>query len=371
MINSNLDITSIELDSVFDAHVHLRQTGQLAELVTPHLAQGGISTAYVMPNTIPPITTTKMALAYRAELQALSPNTEFLMSLYLSPQLDVEEVQRAKSAGIVGVKSYPRGVTTNSSGGVESYEIYYPVFEMMEKLGMILNLHGEVPSNPHDGTCVLNAEARFLPKLLQLHQRFPKLRIVLEHATTRNAIEAVKSCGPTVGCTITAHHLTLTVDDWAGNGLNFCKPVAKFPDDREALREVIREGHPQFFLGSDSAPHPITSKLPNHPSTCCAAGIYTSPYLLPSLASIFESALPPPTSSSEIRQILSPIPLNRLNGFVSTFGRAFYGIEKNEKGHTLARDDEKIVELKITGERDHEVVVPFWAGRKLGWKLNT
>jgi dihydroorotase len=206
----------------------------------------------------------------------------------------------------------------------------------------------------------------------------------------------VKSCGPTVGCTITAHHLTLTVDDWAGNGLNFCKPVAKFPDDREALREVIREGsrehiisvslllfllnkssilselgHPRFFLGSDSAPHPITSKLPNHPTSCCAAGIYTSPHLLPNLASIFESAIPPPASSSETRQILSPIPLDRLNGFVSTFGRAFYGIEKKEKGHTLTRDDETIVQLKITGDRDHEVVVPFWAGRKLGWKLNT
>lgn len=143
---------------------------------------------------------------------------------------------------VLGVKSYPRGVTTNSEGGIESYEAYYPVFAAMEEAGMVLNLHGEVPSAAATNTCVLNAEPAFLPHLRKLHAQFPKLRIVLEHATTRAAVECVKSLGDTVACTITAHHLALTVDDWAGQSWHFCKPVAKYPDDRAALREVVREG---------------------------------------------------------------------------------------------------------------------------------
>lgn len=141
-----------------------------------------------------------------------------------------------------GVKSYPRGVTTNSEGGIESYETYYPVFEAMQEVDMVLNLHGEVPSSASSNTCVLNAEPKFLPHLRALHKAFPRLRIVLEHATSREAVECVKELGDTVACTITAHHLALTVDDWAGQSWAFCKPVAKYPSDREALHEVVREG---------------------------------------------------------------------------------------------------------------------------------
>lgn len=141
-----------------------------------------------------------------------------------------------------GVKSYPRGVTTNSEGGIESYETYYPVFEAMEQVDMVLNLHGEIPSDTATNICVLNAEAAFLPHLRKIHARFPRLRIVLEHATTKAAVDCVKSLGDTVGCTITAHHLALTVDDWAGQSFNFCKPVAKYPEDRKALQDVVKEG---------------------------------------------------------------------------------------------------------------------------------
>ena len=135
-------------------------------------------------------------------------------------------------------------MTTNSEGGIESYEAYYPVFEAMQEVDMVLNLHGEVPPSaaPGSNTCVLNAEPEFLPHLRKLHAAFPRLRIVLEHATTRAAVECVKSLGDIVACSITAHHLALTVDDWAGQSWHFCKPVAKYPDDREALHEVIREG---------------------------------------------------------------------------------------------------------------------------------
>ncbi|KAJ4472218.1 Dihydroorotase [Lentinula aciculospora] len=322
-----------------DFHVHLRQ-GVLSELVTPHVREGGFSTAYVMPNLKPPITTTDQALTYKATLEKIEPNVQFLMTLYLSPELTPDEIRNAKNAGIIGVKSYPRGVTTNSDGGIESYEAYYPVFEAMQEVDMVLNLHGE---NIH----ILNAEPSFLPHLHKIHSTFPRLRIVLEHATTRAAVEAVKACGDTVACTITVHHLDLTVDDWAGQSWNFCKPVAKYPDDRQALRDIVRKGHPRFFLGSDSAPHPPSNKSTCTPSCGCAAGIYTSPILLPLTAHILESFGA----------------LDRLEGFVSTFGRDFYKLPANGSKVMLQRASEEGYTLK------DESVVPFWAGKQINWTI--
>ncbi|KAF8351152.1 hypothetical protein F5887DRAFT_1058094 [Amanita rubescens] len=341
----------MDISSPADFHVHLRQ-GSFSELIVPHVRKGGFHLAYVMPNLKPPITTTDQALKYKAELERIDPSTEYLMTLYLSPELTPEEARKAKAAGIVGVKSYPRGVTTNSDGGIESYEAYYPVFEAMEDVGLVLNLHGEIPSDPKTNTCVLNAEPQFLPHLFKIHAAFPRLRIVLEHATTRAAVEAVKSCGPTVACTITAHHLALTVDDWAGQSFHFCKPVAKYPDDREALREVIREGHPRFFLGSDSAPHPPQSKSTATPTHACAAGVYTSPILLPLVAHLLESFEA----------------LHRLEDFVSTFGRNFYQRPATPKVVKLRRVSEgrKIEELY---QLDNNNLVPFWAGKAIGWEI--
>ncbi|KAJ1550606.1 Dihydroorotase, partial [Cladochytrium tenue] len=225
---------------VDDLHVHLRQ-GALMRAVTPLLEAAGVRTALVMPNLRPPITSTAQALAYRDQLQALAPSVLFLMTLYLTPELTPDEVRKAAAAGIVGVKSYPRGVTTNSDSGIEDYDRYFPVFEAMQDAGLVLNLHGEVPSDADKGTCVLNAEERFLPQLERLHARFPRLRIVLEHASTRAAVDAVRRLGDTVAASITLHHLDLVVDHWAADPHNYCKPVAKFPDDRDALREVIKE----------------------------------------------------------------------------------------------------------------------------------
>lgn len=285
---------------------------------------------------------------------------------------------------VLGVKSYPRGVTTNSEGGIESYEAYYPVFAAMEEVGMVLNLHGEVPSAAVTNTCVLNAEPAFLPHLRKLHAQFPKLRIVLEHATTRAAVECVKSLGPTVACTITAHHLSLTVDDWAGQAWHFCKPVAKYPDDRAALQEVVKEGeyralnrdrrpgggalsspgsnpgvhsitgHARFFLGSDSAPHPYESKSAAAPASACAAGVYTSPILLPLVAHLLESFGA----------------LEKLEGFVSGHGRAFYGRPAKEGGEriVLRRASRKVVAIEGYGAGTTHVV-PFWAGKEIGWEI--
>ncbi|EIM88476.1 Dihydroorotase [Stereum hirsutum FP-91666 SS1] len=347
--------TTISVASPADFHVHLRQ-GEMSALVTPHVRKGGFNLAYVMPNLKPPITTTDQALEYKASLEKIDPNVEYLMTLYLSPELTPEEIRKANKAGIAGVKSYPRGVTTNSDGGIESYEAYYPVFEAMEDVDMVLNLHGEVPSDAATNIHIINAEPSFLPHLVKLHARFPKLRIVLEHATTRAAVETVKSLGETVACTITAHHLTLTVDDWAGQSWNFCKPVAKFPDDREALREVIREGHPRFFLGSDSAPHPPSTKSISTPSHSCAAGVYTSPILLPLTAHLLESFGA----------------LDNLENFTSTYGRRFYRREISGAGAAAAKVTLRKVGGRVVDERwtlEGESVVPFWAGKELGWEI--
>jgi len=202
-------------------------------------------------------------------------------------------------------------------------------------------------------TCVLNAEHHFLPHLFKLHADFPRLRIVLEHATTRAAVEAVKSCGPTVACTITAHHLALTADDWAGQSFHYCKPVAKFPDDREALRAVIREGHPRFFLGSDSAPHPLDAKSTATPAQGCAAGIYTSPILLPLAAHLLESFGA----------------LGRLQNFVSVSGRAFY--QRPMTGGKVVKL-RKVPEGRVIDEvyqLNNHNLAPFWAGKQIGWEI--
>lgn len=198
------------------------------------------------------------------------------MSLYLHESITPEIVIAAKKAGITGIKSYPAGVTTNSSSGVVSYEPFYPVFAEMERQDMVLNLHGEVPSSANSDITVLSAEEAFLPTLKDLHRRFPKLRIILEHCTSAAAIEAVKECGSTVAATLTAHHLFMTVDDWAGDPHCFCKPVAKLPSDRRALLRTAMSGNPKFFLGTDSAPHPAISKRGDK----VAAGVYTQPFVV-------------------------------------------------------------------------------------------
>jgi len=204
-----------ELPAAADFHVHLRD-GAMSSAVVPTIRRGGVNTAYVMPNLVPPVTTVAQALEYKARLEAIDPSVNYLMTLYLHESITPEAVREAKRAGISGIKSYPAGVTTNSSSGVLSYEPFYPVFAAMEECGLVLNLHGEIPSDQKQGITILNAESKFLPTLKSLHTKFPKLRIVLEHCSTKDAVEAVKACGDTVVGTLTCHHLFLTVDDWAG-----------------------------------------------------------------------------------------------------------------------------------------------------------
>ncbi|KPI44643.1 Dihydroorotase [Cyphellophora attinorum] len=294
----------LELPASADFHVHLRQ-GAMMETVTPTITSGGVDTVYVMPNLIPPITTPAQAVEYKSRLQALAPDVTFLMSLYLHPSITPSIVREAKATGAIhGIKSYPAGVTTNSSSGVVDYESFYPVFAAMEEEGLVLNLHGELPpsqspSAPEDQITVLNAEAAFLPTLRSLHTRFPNLRIVLEHCTTKAAVDMVLSISsPNVVGTITAHHLSLIVDDWAGDPLNFCKPVAKLPSDRIALLRAAVDPRRKFFLGTDSAPHPLRSKqgrsgTAGNDNSCgkCAAGVFTQPYATQLVLEALEEAV--------------------------------------------------------------------------------
>ena len=280
------------------------------------------------------------------------------MSLYLHASITPDTISQAKQSGcIYGVKSYPAGVTTNSASGVVDYKQFYPVFKAMEEEDLVLNLHGEAP--PAEHITVLNAEEAFLPTLLDVHQKFPKLRIVLEHCTTAAAVEAVKRCGPNVVGTITAHHLFLIVDDWAGDPINFCKPVAKLPSDRVALLKAAVSGNPKFFLGTDSAPHPLRAKkggMSVHEAGKCAAGVFTQPYATQLVLEAFEEAVG--------KGIIEKTDLSALvlEGFLGDFGRKFYRVEASgAKIKISVKDDTVMARLAVAGAEtnDGDVVIPF------------
>ncbi|KAH6647690.1 hypothetical protein BKA67DRAFT_524142 [Truncatella angustata] len=338
---------SYTLPAAADFHVHLRD-GAMAEAVTPTIRQGGVDVVYVMPNLVPPVTTVGAALAYKERLQKIDSSIKYLMTLYLHESITPDVVREAKKAGIAGIKSYPAGVTTNSSSGVISYEPFFPVFKTMEEEGLVLNLHGEVPSDRKDIT-VMNAEASFLPTLQDLHRRFPKLRIVLEHCTTADAVKAVRSCGDTVVGTITAHHLSLLVDDWAGNAFCFCKPVAKTPADRRGLLEAAVNSGGKFFLGTDSAPHDISAKK----NAKAAAGVFTQPYAVQYVMNALEDAV----ERGDIKD--EQITEEFLAGFLGEWGRQFYGVEKSTKMIVIKKGNE-VISSSVKGSGVE--VVPFRQG---------
>ncbi|MCJ1322211.1 hypothetical protein MMC15_007558 [Xylographa vitiligo] len=351
----------LTLPASFDAHVHLRD-GAMMRAVTRTIRQGGADAVYVMPNLVPPITTVQLALDYQKRLQELEPNVKFLMSLYLHESMTPEVIKDAKREGISGVKSYPAGVTTNSSSGVVDYASFYPVFAEMERQDLVLNLHGEMPSGKD--VTILNAEEKFLPTLLELHTRFPSLRIVLEHCTTAAAVEAVKSCGPKVVGTITAHHLSLIVDDFAGDSYNYCKPVPKTPEDRHALLSAAVSGNYKFFLGTDSAPHPAIAKRGGPDGNAKhAAGVFTQPYATQYVLDAFEMAVE--------KGFLDASQLKRIDfaDFLSQFGRDFYREPRSKRRIRVAREKTERLLSIVSNDGDIEVVV-FRRGemtRRLEW----
>ncbi|KLP15934.1 dihydroorotase URA4 [Fusarium fujikuroi] len=287
-----------------------------------------------MPNLLPPLTAVEQVLEYKAKLTAITQDVNFLMSLYLHPSVTPEVIAKAAEAGVTGVKLYPQGVTTNSESGVSDITAFYDTFAAMEKHGIVLNIHGEVLESlaPADTTL----EEAFLPTLKQLHDRFPQLRIVLEHCTTSAAVEAVKACGPTVGATITAHHLYLTSHEACCDPFAFCKPIPKKPTDRDALIKAIVSGNSKFFFGSDSAPHPLQSKTSAEQGKA-PAGVFTQPYVVQLVLLGLEEAID--------RGVISEADVTQeiLENFLSRNGRRFYKLpETSGKKIILERKSDKI-----------------------------
>ena len=332
---------SLTLPLADDFHLHVRQ-GEMLQHVVPMIRQGGVGRCLIMPNTVPPMTAVEQVCAYRDEIQGLAPELQCLMTLYLCPDITPELIQSAADAGITGVKLYPRGVTTHSDAGTANPEEYDSVFAAMEALGSVLEIHGEAQSDAQRDICVMNAEHAFLPEVERIHLKFPRLRIVLEHVTSAEAVAFVERSGDTVAATVTVHHLDLIVDDWAGRNHNFCKPVAKYPHDREALRAAVASGNRKFFLGSDSAPHPRDAKE-------CAvgcAGVFTSPLLLAYLADAFERIGC----------------LERLAGFVGEHGCRFYQVSPLTETVELERRPCVVPDC-------YGSVVPYRAGETLNWSI--
>ncbi|HTM67921.1 MAG TPA: dihydroorotase [Candidatus Binatia bacterium] len=320
-----------------DLHLHVRQ-GAMLRAVLPATARR-FGRALIMPNTDPPVLTASDAAEYRRAIEAEAGGLEPLMAVKLVASTTPETIRACKGAVVAG-KLYPEGVTTNSADGVSDFARMYPAFEAMEQAGMVLCLHGETP-----GVFSLDREKTFLETLRGIALAFPRLRIVLEHVTTADAVREVERLPDTVAATITAHHLFLTLDDVIGGSLRphaFCKPVAKRPEDREALIAAATGGNPKFFLGTDSAPHLRGRKECD--GGC--AGVFSAPVAMEAYAAIFERR----------------DALGRLEDFASAFGARFYGLSLNEGTLTLAREPWK-VPPELHG------VVPFLAGETIDWRV--
>ncbi|PHH67849.1 hypothetical protein CDD80_475 [Ophiocordyceps camponoti-rufipedis] len=303
------ETSRLELPASADMHVHLRQ-GEMMALVTPLIRRGGVDT--VFPNLQPPITTVSQALRYRDELLAVEPN--------LHPSITPEVIAEAAKAGITGVKMYPQGVTTNSDSGIVSIDDYAAVFAEMERRDLVLNLHGEVATQPADH---VSLEVAFLPVLHRLHRDYPRLRIVLEHCSTAEALDAVRACGPSVAATITAHHLYLTGEMSDADPLCFCKPIPKTPADRDALIRAVCSGDAKFFFGSDSAPHPLSTKTGTQK---VPAGVFTQPFATQLVLLALEEAVE--------RGVIdeSDVTQEKLELFLSRAGRRFYKLSEDADG---------------------------------------
>ncbi|WP_287127373.1 dihydroorotase [Candidatus Cyanaurora vandensis] len=329
-----------------DGHLHLRDGGVLPDLVQQ--AARTFKRAIIMPNLTPPITTTDLARAYRARIQAVGTDLEPLMTLYLTETMPPAEIQRAVESGIVqGVKLYPAGATTNSEAGVRDLTKVYPVLAAMEAADLPLLVHGEVVRPEVD---IFDRERIFLEE--QLHPllcRFPQLRVVLEHATTREAVDFVREAPGRMACTLTAHHLLLNRNDFLVGGIRphyYCLPVLKREVHRLALVEAATSGDPRFFLGTDSAPHAQDRKE----TACGCAGVYTAPLALELYTEVFERAGA----------------LAKLEAFASFHGADFYGLPRNQTQITLTRTPWTV---PLTYPLSTGVVVPLRAGEILNWQV--
>jgi dihydroorotase len=332
-----------------DWHLHLRDGAAMAS-VLPHTARR-FARAIVMPNLRPPVTTTEQALAYRQRIRsALPPGSAFepLMTLYLTDRTDPREIGLAKASGAVfGCKLYPAGATTNSEAGVTAIAHIEPALAAMAQLGMPLLVHGESTDPQVD---IFDREARFIDeRLAPICAAFPRLKVVFEHVTTREAVDFVRAGPPTLAATVTPQHLLYNRNAMLVGGVRphlYCLPVLKRERHRQALVEALASGHPRFFLGTDSAPHPLGAKE----SACGCAGSFSAPAAIELYAEVFEQAGA----------------LARLEAFASHHGPAFYGLPRNAATLRLRRDPWEVPASYPLGETR---VVPLKAGETLAWRL--
>ena len=346
MSNENNTLTITTPD---DWHLHFRDGEMLAETV-PATARC-FRRAIVMPNLVPPVTNTQMALAYKDRILAQAkdfPEFEPLVTLFLTSATSADDIREAKAAGIVASKLYPAGGTTNSETAAKSIEALYPVFAAMEEVGMLLLIHGEVT---HAHVDIFDREAEFIEQHLRhVVAAFPGLKIVFEHITTKDAVDFVLSCGDNVVATITPQHLLLNRNDLLVGGVkphNYRLPVLKRNTHQQALRAVVATGSAKFFLGTDSAPHEKHKKE----SACGCAGCYSAWSAIELYAQVFEEL----------------DALDKLEGFASHFGPDFYGLPRNTGSITLARNEWTIPDQISLPTGDD--IVPFFAGQAINWQL--
>ena len=342
------EITLIRPD---DWHAHFRDGAMLADVVPATVRR--FARAVAMPNLSPPVTTTAAALAYRDRiLAAVPPGASFepLMTLYLTDETGAEEIRRAALSGrVLGVKLYPAGATTNSALGVTDLERCAPALDTMQECGLALMVHGEVTDTDVD---VFDRERVFVERTLaSLVERFPGLKVVLEHVTTADGVGFVRGARDGVAATITAHHLLLNRNALFEGGLrphHYCLPVLKRERHRAALLDAATSGEPRFFLGTDSAPHPRHAKE----SACGCAGLYTAHAGIELYAEAFHRAGA----------------LRTLEAFASRNGPAFYGLPPNDGTITLREESWPVPDQMPMGG---DVLVPFRAGGRVAWRLST
>lgn len=332
-----------------DWHLHLRDGEELAAVVAASARQ--FARAIVMPNLVPPVTTTDAALAYRGRILAALPSGaafEPLMTLYLTDDTSPAEIERAKaSGGVFGVKLYPAGATTNSASGVTDIRNVHGVLAAMQDVRLPLLIHGEVTDGSVD---VFDRERVFIERhLAPMVERFPRLRVVLEHVTTREGVEFVQQASEHVAATITAHHLLLNRNALLAGGVrphHYCLPVIKRERHREALVTAATQGGSKFFLGTDSAPHGRDAKE----SGCGCAGIFTAHAAIELYAEVFEAAGA----------------LDRLEAFASFNGADFYGLPRNRDSLVLEKRTWRVPEdLPFGAAR----LVPFRGGATVAWQV--
>jgi dihydroorotase len=341
--------TEIVMTEPDDWHVHLRD-GEALKTTVPHTA-AQFRRAIIMPNLKPPVTTATMALDYRKRIiEALPKGMAFnpLMTLYLTDDLPLDEIKRAKDVGVVALKLYPAGATTNSAAGVTDIRKTYRTLEAMEREGLLLLVHGEVTDPNVD---LFDREAEFIDeKLIPLRRDFPELKIVMEHITTEDAAHYVRDSDEFMAATITAHHLLYNRNAIFTGGIRphyYCLPVLKREEHRQALVEAATSGNPKFFLGTDSAPH--AAHLKEHATGC--AGCYTASAAMELYAEAFDGVGA----------------LDKLEGFASLHGPAFYGLPVNLGTVTLVREPWIVPDEYLFGE--FATVKPLRAGETLEWKL--